>query len=114
MDLTQILDAGDVLHEHSRPFLYFACLYFSRSQSSSMVGPSAKSLRAKRGSTRRAAMTGPRSDPKNVKGKAKRQPDRALEEALDEGLEETFPASDPVNVTQPPPSKEDLHVKRKH
>ena len=38
---------------------------------------------------------------------------RRLDEALDEGLEETFPASDPVNVTQPPPSKEDLHVKRK-
>ena len=34
-------------------------------------------------------------------------------EALDEGLEETFPASDPVNVTQPPPSKQDHHVKRK-
>ena len=26
---------------------------------------------------------------------------RRLDEALDEGLEETFPASDPVNVTQP-------------
>ena len=26
---------------------------------------------------------------------------RRLERALDEGLEETFPASDPVNVTQP-------------
>jgi hypothetical protein len=38
---------------------------------------------------------------------------RRLDEALDEGLEETFPASDPVNVTQPPPSKGDLHVKRK-
>lgn len=25
--------------------------------------------------------------------------------ALDEALEETFPASDPVNVTQPPKSK---------
>lgn len=36
-----------------------------------------------------------------------------LEEALEEGLEETFPASDPVNVTQPPPSKGDHHVKRK-
>jgi hypothetical protein len=36
-----------------------------------------------------------------------------LEEALEEGLEETFPASDPVSVTQPPPSKEDHHVKRK-
>jgi hypothetical protein len=54
-------------------------------------------------------MTGPRSQPKDVKDKEKRQ----LEQALEEGLEETFPASDPVNVTQPPPSKGDLHVKRK-
>ena len=38
---------------------------------------------------------------------------RRLEAALQEGLEETFPASDPVNVTQPPPSKADRHVKRK-
>ena len=38
---------------------------------------------------------------------------RKLDEALEEGLEETFPASDPVNVTQPPPSKEDRHIKRK-
>jgi hypothetical protein len=37
---------------------------------------------------------------------------RQLEQALEEGLEETFPASDPVNVTQPPPSKADRHVKR--
>jgi hypothetical protein len=37
---------------------------------------------------------------------------RALEEALEEGLEETFPGSDPVNVTQPPPSRGDGHVKR--
>ena len=37
---------------------------------------------------------------------------RHLEEALEEGLEETFPGSDPVNVTQPPPSKADRHVKR--
>ena len=58
-------------------------------------------------------MTGPRSDPKDVKSAEKRLVDRALEEALEEGLEETFPASDPVNVTQPPPSKGDLHVKRK-
>jgi hypothetical protein len=57
-------------------------------------------------------MTGPRSDPKEVKdpkGEEKRQLDRALEE----GLRETFPASDPVNVTQPPPSKGDHHIKRK-
>jgi hypothetical protein len=38
---------------------------------------------------------------------------RRLDEALEEGLEETFPGSDPVNVTQPPPSKEDLRIKRK-
>jgi len=54
-------------------------------------------------------MTGPRSDPKDVKGAEKHQ----LDQALEEGLEETFPASDPVNVTQPPPSKGDHHVKRK-
>jgi hypothetical protein len=54
-------------------------------------------------------MTGPRSDPKPAKSAEKRRLDRALEE----GLEETFPASDPVNVTQPPPSKADRHVHRK-
>jgi hypothetical protein len=32
---------------------------------------------------------------------------RRLDKALDEGLEETFPGSDPVNVTQPAPSKKD-------
>ncbi len=60
-------------------------------------------------------MTGSRSDsqdlkdPKAVKAREKRQ----LDQALAEGLEETFPASDPVNVAQPPPSKGDHHVKRK-
>jgi len=39
--------------------------------------------------------------PKDVKDTEKRQ----LDQALEEGLEETFPGSDPVNVTQPPPSK---------
>ena len=54
-------------------------------------------------------MTGPRSDPKDVKGTEKRQ----LDQALEEGLEETFPGSDPVSITQPAPSKPDHHVKRK-
>jgi hypothetical protein len=54
-------------------------------------------------------MRRPRSDPGDVKSAEKRR----LEAALEEGLEETFPASDPVNVTQPPPSKDDRHVKRK-
>jgi len=34
-------------------------------------------------------MTGPRSDPKDVKGADKRR----LDQALEEGLEETFPGS---------------------
>ncbi|MEW6768221.1 MAG: hypothetical protein AB1342_09340 [Pseudomonadota bacterium] len=38
---------------------------------------------------------------------------RKLDAALEEGLEETFPGSDPVNVTQPAPSRGDHHVKRK-
>jgi hypothetical protein len=54
-------------------------------------------------------MTAPRSAPESVKSAEKRR----LDQALQEGLEETFPASDPVNVTQPPPSKDDRHVKRK-
>jgi hypothetical protein len=57
----------------------------------------------------RTFMTGPRSNEKAAKEAEKRR----LDEALEEGLEETFPGSDPVNVTQPPPSKEDHHVKRK-
>ena len=39
---------------------------------------------------------------------------RRLDDALEEGLEETFPGSDPVNVTQPAPSKADQHVKRRN
>jgi hypothetical protein len=31
----------------------------------------------------------------------------ALDEQLEEGLEETFPASDPVSVSQPAPSSGD-------
>jgi hypothetical protein len=30
-----------------------------------------------------------------------------LEKSLEEGLEDSFPASDPINVTQPPPSVQD-------
>lgn len=44
--------------------------------------------------------------PKEIKEK------QDLDDALEEGLEETFPGSDPVNVTQPAPSREDGHVKR--
>jgi hypothetical protein len=34
-----------------------------------------------------------------------------LDEALERGLEDTFPASDPVSVTQPPSSRFDKHPK---
>lgn len=54
-------------------------------------------------------MTRPHTGPSPAEIKEKHD----LEQALEEGLEETFPGSDPVNVTQPPPSREDGHVKRK-
>ena len=34
-------------------------------------------------------------------------PSDPTERALEEGLEESFPGSDPLNITQPPQSKED-------
>jgi hypothetical protein len=71
-----------------------------------MVEPSAKSLD---GLHRESAMTKPGSGQADD-GKADK---RRLDEALEEGLEETFPGSDPVSVTQPAPSKQDHHIKRK-
>jgi hypothetical protein len=35
-----------------------------------------------------------------------------MERALEQGLEESFPGSDPVNVTQPPPSRADRKDKK--
>ena len=58
-------------------------------------------------------MAGPHSKPSHVSKPKNKPRDEALEDALEEGLEETFPGSDPVNVTQPAPSKEDGHVRRK-
>ena len=57
-------------------------------------------------------MTGPRVAAQIDAGLADREEKRRLDAALEEGLKETFPASDPVNVTQPAPSKADHHVKR--
>jgi len=54
-------------------------------------------------------MNAPRSKPETADGDEKRR----LDQALEEGLQETFPASDPVNVIQPPPTKGDRHVRRK-
>ena len=36
---------------------------------------------------------------------------KKLDDALEKGLEDSFPASDPINVTQPPPSKKDREDK---
>ena len=55
-------------------------------------------------------MTGPRTTAPVDASSAEEK--RRLDDVLAEGLEETFPASDPVNVTQPAPSKGDHHVKR--
>jgi hypothetical protein len=55
-------------------------------------------------------MTGPDSKPARKPRQSAKK--RRLDDALEEGLEETFPGSDPVNVTQPPPSKGDHYVKR--
>jgi hypothetical protein len=42
-------------------------------------------------------------DDQDEKSRIEKEKDRALDRAL----EETFPASDPVNVTQPPKSKQE-------
>jgi len=57
-------------------------------------------------------MTAPRSVPSPDTAAKDREEKRRLDDALAEGLEETFPASDAVNVIQPPPSKGDHHLKR--
>ena len=38
---------------------------------------------------------------------------RRLERSLEQGLEDSFPASDPVNVTQPAPSRRSNDKRRK-
>jgi hypothetical protein len=38
---------------------------------------------------------------------------RRLEKSLEEGLEDSFPGSDPISVTQPPPSIQDRKEKKK-
>jgi hypothetical protein len=57
---------------------------------------------------REVAVARPQHQPKSTEAIEKQR----LDEALEKGLKETFPGSDAVNVTQPPPSREDNHVKR--
>ncbi len=58
-------------------------------------------------------MTRPPAKSSHGKKPAEKSRDEVLEAALEEGLEETFPGSDPVNVTQPAPSRADAHLRRK-
>ena len=46
-------------------------------------------------------------------GKAARAEKRkkSLDDKLDQGLEETFPGSDPVSITQPPPNARDKRAR---
>jgi hypothetical protein len=55
--------------------------------------------------TRAKKTRGGDADVKNPPAQDKERDE--MERALDQGLEESFPGSDPVNVTQPPPSKKD-------
>jgi hypothetical protein len=49
---------------------------------------------------------------KEAREEAREAERRKVDNSLDEGLEETFPASDPVNITQPAHSKQDKRPKR--
>jgi hypothetical protein len=78
-----------------------------------MVGPPAKSHLAAQLARRGNVMTAPRKIFSNDAGAQERAEKCRLDAALEEGLKGTFPASDPVSVTQPAPSKGDHHVKRR-
>ena len=71
-----------------------------------MVEPSAKSRRNRR--SKRES----RHDPTSEHEPERNAPRSAGSTRPGRGAGETFPASDPVNVIQPPPSKADHHVKR--
>lgn len=49
--------------------------------------------------------------PEKVEQRKEKERKRA-EDSLEKGLEDTFPASDPVSVTQPPPTPADKKPKR--
>ena len=57
--------------------------------------------------------TKPRRHHDTAQAEAEEKERRRLEKSLEEGLEDTFPASDPINVTQPPPSLQDRTEKKK-
>jgi hypothetical protein len=70
-------------------------------QETQMASPATKN-RGGEADVKRPPMDKKRDAPKHDS-----QEKAAQEKALEQGLEESFPASDPVNVTQPPRSKHD-------
>ena len=54
----------------------------------------------------------PKSAPPKPHGKTHKPDKETLERELEEGLEETFPASDPVAVTEPGPLDGDERKKK--
>ena len=52
-------------------------------------------------------MDNPKTTAAREENRPKDDTQRRLDRALDKGLEDSFPGSDPVNVTQPPPSRQD-------
>jgi hypothetical protein len=52
-------------------------------------------------------MDNPKTTAAREENRPKDDAQRRLDRALDKGLEDSFPGSDPVNVTQPPPSRQD-------
>ena len=53
-----------------------------------------------------------KSSEQNAPNKQTPAEKRKLDKALEKGLEDSFPASDPINVTQPPPSVPDKDDKK--
>jgi hypothetical protein len=52
-------------------------------------------------------MDSPKQNSAREENRPKDDTQRRLDRALDKGLEDSFPGSDPVNVTQPAPSRQD-------
>jgi hypothetical protein len=48
--------------------------------------------------------------PGDARKEREKRRQKALDDALERGLQDSFPGSDPVAVTQPPPSRHDKHT----
>jgi hypothetical protein len=62
---------------------------------------------------RERPMDNPKTTPAREENRPKDDTQRRLDRALDKGLEDSFPGSDPVNLTQPSPSRQDQRAAAK-